>query len=90
MLLLRACERITNALVAAVLAIAAAGVAGCDDTTDCPASVSAAASCTAGGLSCTSGTMQCTCTNSTWVCKMPDMAVPDLSIRDMHPVPEID
>ncbi len=76
---------ITSALFASVLAIVAGSVAGCDDTTDCPATVSAGASCTASGLSCSTGAMQCTCTGGSWSCKMPDMAVPDLATHDMRP-----
>ena len=79
-------KTITNALLASVLAIVAAGaVAGCDDTTDCPATVSAGGSCSSTGLSCFAGAMQCTCTNGTWQCKAPDMSVPDLSMHDMRP-----
>src|SRR4051794_23105209 len=83
--LLRPMKTITSALFASVLAIVAGSVAGCDDTTDCPAAVSAGGSCTTAGLSCFAGAMQCTCTNGTRACKTPDMSVPHLAMHDMRP-----
>jgi hypothetical protein len=73
---------ITSLLLASLIA---AGIAGCDDTTDCPAAVAQGTSCTAAGLTCFSGANQCSCSGGQWQCKAPDMTVPDLSVRDMTP-----
>ncbi len=78
---------ITGLLIASLLAVAALGVAGCDDTTDCPAAVAQGTSCTSAGLSCFAGADQCTCTSGLWQCQAPDMKVPDLAVHDMTPPP---
>jgi hypothetical protein len=71
-------------LLAAALALAAAG---CDDTADCPAAVSAGASCTSAGLTCFAGASQCTCSGGAWSCASADMSV---HIIDSGPHPEHD
>lgn len=70
-------------LLASVLAIGAGSIAGCNDMTDCPEAVAQGTSCTASGLSCFAGANTCTCTGGSWSCKLGDLAVPDLSARDM-------
>jgi hypothetical protein len=73
-------------LLASVLAIGAGSIAGCDDTTDCPAAVAQGTSCTTSGLSCFAGANSCTCTSGLWQCKAADMAVQDLATpRDLRP-----
>jgi hypothetical protein len=71
-------------LLASVLAIGAGSIAGCDDMADCPSAVAQGTSCSSSGLSCFAGANTCTCTGGLWQCKAGDMAVPDLSVRDMR------
>ena len=74
-------------LLASVLAIGVGSIAGCDDTTDCPAAVAQGTSCTSSGLTCFAGASQCTCTSGLWQCKPGDMAVPDLATHDLATPP---
>ena len=75
------------ALLVAVFALAACG-------DDCPSSASGGQSCSSMGASCVVGDETCVCLGGLWECGFPDdghyppvhdLAVPDLSVRDLSP-----
>jgi hypothetical protein len=71
------------------LVVAALALVGCDEAAKCPAFAVNDAPCATYGLSCAGENGSCTCYGN-WSCPGPvvhDLAVPDLSIRDLAPPP---